>query len=190
MIRSTERPADRRPIPAPRSTDSPQVQLEPLPRLEWSLATEVHPLVHEGRSPASLRTGWIHRAPEEHVLTLFRKLGQSGRSLPAPWWLTALDRGSLPSRASGFAVEDELHAALGDRSGWFFVPWVETGQSGYWEYGPSDRAPLVEPTTVVLTDEHPGWANVVAAHGGQPPVPVPVNGAEGLVSALSWIESW
>ncbi|QGK72491.1 hypothetical protein GIY23_22055 [Allosaccharopolyspora coralli] len=177
-------------MPSPRCSGVRDVQLEPLPRLEWSLATEVHPLVHEGRSPASLRTGWVHRAPEEQVLTLFRKLGRSGRPLPAPWWLTALDRGLLPSRAAGFAVEDELHAVLGDRAGWFFVPWVETGQSGYWEYGPSDRAPLIEPTTVVLTDEHPGWANAFAAHDGRRPVPVPVNGADGLLSALPWIESW
>ncbi len=184
---SSERPA----IPArTRRGLSGEVSLEPVPRLEWSLATEQHPAVHEASGPAALRCSWIHRAPEDQVLSLFRKLDGSARKLAAPWWLRALDQGELPSRAAAFDIEDELHALLGSRVGWIFVPWSGVGEAGYWEYGPSDREPMKMPTTVALTDEHPGWINVVAAHAETAGLPLPVRGASALVQALPRIESW
>jgi hypothetical protein len=166
------------------------VQLVPVPRLEWSLATEAHPPALEAATPASLRRSWIHTAPEEQVLDLFRKLHGAKRRLPAPWWLRALDRGEIESRDAAFAIEDEVHAVLGARPGWVFVPWAGVGEAGYWEYAPSDRAPMRMPTTMVLTDEHRGWLNVVPAHCDTEPVPVPVKQATGLVSLLPQIEAW
>ncbi|MCI2418897.1 hypothetical protein MOQ72_15750 [Saccharopolyspora sp. K220] len=161
-----------------------------MPRLEWSLATEAHPPALEAATPASLRRSWIHTAPEQQVLDLFRKLHGAQRRLPAPWWLRALDRGEIPSRGAAFEIEDEVHAVLGARPGWVFVPWAGIGEAGYWEYAPSDRGAMKMPTTVVLTDEHPGWLNVVAAHGDTEPVPVPVKQAAGLISMLPQIEAW
>ena len=184
MMRSTERA-----VPAQRSSRN-DVHLEPVPRLEWSLATEIHPRASEPVGPASLRCSWIHSAPQDQVLALFRKLNGSARRLPAPWWLRALDRGEIPSRVSAFEFEDEVHALLSARDGWVFVPWAGPGESGYWEYGPSDRAPMKAPTTVVFTDKHPGWVHVVAAHHDAAPLPVPVDRAPGLLSALPRVESW
>lgn len=167
-----------------------QVRLEPEPRLEWSLATEQHPPVHDAAGPAAVRCSWIHRAPEDQVLSLFRKLDGSARQLPAPWWLRALDREELPSRAAAFDIEDEIHALLGSRDGWIFVPWGDVGETGYWEYGPSDREPMTMPTTVVLTDGHPGWIDVVAAHAETTGLPQPVRGTSALARVLPRIESW
>ncbi|GAB3287141.1 hypothetical protein [Parasphingorhabdus pacifica] len=166
------------------------MQLEPVPRLEWSLATEAHPPVLEGAAPSSLRCSWIHRASEEQVLTLFRKLNGAHHKLPAPWWLRALDRGELPSRNAAFEFEDDLHELLTGRPGWFFVPWPIIGETGSWEYGPSDRGPVKTPTTVVLTDRHPGWVNVIPAHSERAPQPHRVGGIDELRSALPHIESW
>ncbi|GAA0531593.1 hypothetical protein GCM10009533_33450 [Saccharopolyspora spinosporotrichia] len=195
MVRSAERPtAQAQPDPARRSRQHPRpgtdVHLEPVPRLEWSLATEIHPLVDEPARPAALRNSWIHTAPEEQVLELFRRLQGARRRLPAPWWLRALDRGELPSRARAFELEDEVHTLLTGRPGWVFVPWRALGEVGYWEYGPSDRGPMKAPTTVLFTDQHPGWVHVFAAHRDTSPLPVPVDRAPGLLSALPQIESW
>ncbi|GAA2816055.1 hypothetical protein [Saccharopolyspora taberi] len=183
-MRSTERAV---PVPQDPRDD---VHLEPVPRLEWSLATEVHPPAREPVAPVSLRCSWIHTAPEDQVLELFRKLNGSARRLPAPWWLRALDRGEIPSRAKGFEIEDEVHALLSRREGWVFVPWAGLGETGYWEFGPSDRAQMKAPTTVVFTDQHLGWVEVVAAHQDNPPLPLPVDRAPGLLSALPQVESW
>jgi hypothetical protein len=166
------------------------VQLEAVPRLEWSLATESHPPALEAATPASLRRSWIHTAPEKQVLDLYRKLNGSTHRLPAPWWLRALDRGDLPSRAAAFTIEDEVHAVLGKRAGWVFVPWAGIGEAGFWEYAPSDRGPMKMPTTVSLTDDHRGWLNAVPAHRDGTPVPVSIQGVTHLVSALPQIESW
>ncbi|MDR7302117.1 hypothetical protein [Haloactinomyces albus] len=168
------------------------VRLEPLPRLEWSLATEFSPPEGEALSPESTRHGWIHRAPEHQVLTLFRRLnGSSAGHLPAPWWLPALDRGELPSRAAAFSLEDTLHTLLTSRSGWVFIPWVAPGETVYWEYGPSDRTPMTMPTTVVLTDRHPGWMNVVPAHTDTTPAqPFPIRTVAELERLLPRVESW
>ena len=190
IVRSTERSI----VPAQR-TASPgrqyaEVHLEPVPRLQWSLATEAHPPVLEGTAPSSLRCSWIHRAPEEQVLALFRKLNDSRHRLPAPWWLRAIDRGELPSRSAAFELEDSIHALLTSRSGWVFVPWTIIGETGYWEYGPSDRGPVKMPTTIMLTDQHPGWVHVTPAHADQAPQPHRVGGVDELHVLLSWIESW
>lgn len=167
------------------------VRLEPLPRLEWSLAMEANPgSAEEATSPAALRCSWIHRAPEDQVVELYRKLGSTQRELPAPWWLKALDRAELPSRAAAFEIEDDVHALLTTRPGWVFVPWGAVAEAGYWEYGPSDREPMTMPTTVVLTDQHPGWINVVPAHSDSTTLPLPINGVTGLASALAQIETW
>lgn len=167
-----------------------EVLLEPVPHLEWSLATEAHPPPPEPATPASLRRSWIHRATEGQVLGLYRKLHGSDRRLPAPWWLRALDRGEIESRAAAFEIEDEVHHVLSNRPGWVFVPWAGISEAGFWEYAPSDRAPMMMPTTVVLTDEHRGWLSVVPAHRDTPPLPVPISGMPGLVAALPQIETW
>lgn len=167
------------------------VRLEPLPHLEWSLAAESSPPDNETVSPETTRHGWIHRTPEHQVLTLFRRLNGSAGRLPAPWWLTALDRGELSSRAAAFSLEDTLHTLLTSRPGWVFVPWVGLGETVYWEYGPSDRAPMTMPTTVVLTDRHPGWVDVVPAHTDTAPArPIPIRTMAGLERALPQVESW
>lgn len=171
------------------ATSREDVRLEPVPRLEWSLAAEGHPLPLSGASPISLRRSWVHKAPEAQVLELFRKLNGSARRLPAPWWLRALDRGELPSRQAAFDVEDAVHAAL-QRPGWVFVPWVGVGESGFWEYAPSDRGAVQVPTAVVLTDEHPGWLNALPPHAEGPAQPVRVAGPDELVAQLAVIEAW
>ncbi|WP_246536088.1 hypothetical protein [Saccharopolyspora endophytica] len=165
------------------------VQLEPVPRLEWSLATEAHPPATEAATPASLRRSWIHTASERQVLELFRKLNGAKRRLPAPWWLRALDRGDLASRAEAFQIEDQVHAVLSARSGWVFVPWVGISEAGYWEYAPSDRGSVKMPTAIVLTDEHEGWLNVVPAYRDEEPLPVPTSTTT-LLSLLPQVEVW
>ncbi len=166
------------------------VHLEPVPRLEWSLAAEAHPSVAEATTPSALRCSWLHRAPEEQVLTLFRKLDGAAHELPAPWWLPALDRGEISTRTAAFDLEDDVHRLLTSRPGWVFVPWAGVGETGYWEYGPSDREPRKMPTTVALTNEHPGWINVVAAHADVAPLPLPVGMADGLLVILPQVEAW
>ncbi|WP_233626521.1 MULTISPECIES: hypothetical protein [unclassified Saccharopolyspora] len=191
MVHSTECFEDRR-NPLPSRRFPPEVHLEPVPRLEWSLATEAHPqpAIAQAAAPAALRRSWIHTAPQRKVLELYRQLnGPSGR-LPAPWWLRALDRGELGSRAEGFAVEDAVHALLTGSSGWVFVPWAGVGETGYWEYAPSERGGRQAPTTVSLTDQHPGWLHVVPASTDQPPAPRAVDGPGGLRTALPEVESW
>ncbi|RRO13670.1 hypothetical protein EIL87_22010 [Saccharopolyspora rhizosphaerae] len=169
--------------------DGNDVQLEPVPRLEWSLATESHPTPTEAATPASLRRSWIHTASENQVLGLYRKLNGAQRRLPAPWWLRALDRGDLSSRAEAFAIEDEAHTVLSSRPGWVFVPWADISEAGYWEYAPSDCGSVTMPTTVVLTDEHEGWLNVVPAYRDEEPLPIPTSTAS-LLSLLPQVESW
>ncbi|WP_019856344.1 hypothetical protein [Actinopolyspora mortivallis] len=167
------------------------MNLIPIPRLEWSLAAESVPPTSEAESPEAVRCGWIHTAPERHVLDLFRRLDDSASRLPVPWWLRALARGELASRAEGFAFEDEVHALLTGREGWIFVPWSTAGEIGYWEYTPSDRPPMTVPTTVTLTDRHPGWLDILPAqvdNGNRVAVPEP--GVEGLEAMLPRIESW
>lgn len=181
-------------LPKPRTSAVPRrpsknVHVEALPRLEWSLVVE-EPPVAEAAAPSSLRHGWIHKAPQEQVLHLFRKLSASNRPLPAPWWLGPLDRGELPSRSAGFAVEDDLHQMLTTRDGWVFVPWASAGESGYWEFSPSDRYPMSVPTTVSMTAEHRGWVDVVPAYSETAPTPIRMSSLAEIAERLPAIESW
>lgn len=173
---------------APEDAD---VHLIPLPRLEWSLVTESETDLAAATAPKCLRRGWIHTAPEARVLELFRRLDESAEKLPAPWWLRPLVRGELSSRTQAHELEDEVHALLASRPGWVFVPWGNAGEIGYWEYGPSDRAPMVAPTTVTLTEQQPGWISVVPAHtDSSAVVTVPAHQLTNLSALLPRIESW
>lgn len=172
--------------PAPRSA----VRVEPLIGLEWSQAIEMWG-AEDATTPAEARRAWLHRAPESQVLTLYRSIRQADPRAPAPWWLRALAEGSLASRTEGFAVEDRVAKLLSTRSGWVFVPWATEGSSGYWEYVPSERK-LFEPgmpTTLILTDRHPGWIDVLRVHAGQTPDPVAVAGLADLRANLARFES-
>lgn len=187
MVRSDEfTPTD-----APDSPSFCGVYVEPLPDLEWSLTTESHPPCSLAVGPDSLRNGWIQRAPEQRVLELFHRLNGSGSELAAPWWLRALGRGDIGSRATAFELEDRLHTLLASRAGWVFVPWANPGEVGYWEYSPSERAATMTPTTVILTDGHSGWIDVVPAHADPAGAAgVAMNGLAGLSQALPEIECW
>ncbi|MEU4801574.1 hypothetical protein [Actinosynnema sp. NPDC023587] len=133
--------------------------------LEWSHAIEPAGGAGLSTAPAQSRRAWIHRADEQQVLALYRAVGGAA---PAPWWLRALDRGKLPSRAAGFAVEDEVTALLAARPGWVFVPWATEGEVGYWEFVPSESGVYgpADPTTVQFTDRHAGWVDLLPAHRG------------------------
>ncbi|MBW4715533.1 hypothetical protein [Saccharothrix obliqua] len=162
----------------PRQRDH-ALRVEPMMALEWSHAIEpAGGGVGIAATPAQSRRAWIHRADEQQVLVLYRAVGGDA---PAPWWLRALDRGELPSRAAGFAVEDEVTALLVARPGWVFVPWAADGEVGYWEFVPSESGVYgpAEPTTVQFTDRHPGWVDLIPAHRGPGPrQPVPLTTAE------------
>src|SRR5690625_1632383 len=103
--------------------DTAGVHLQPVPGLEWSLATESPTRTTGASSPAAARCSWLHTAAEGRVLALFRKLDGLSEQLPSPWWLRALAHGRLPDRATAFRIEDEIHAVLAERPGWVFVPW-------------------------------------------------------------------
>jgi hypothetical protein len=45
------------------------------------------------------------------------------------------------------------------------------------------------PTTVVNTDRHDGWIDVLPAHSGTTPEPIPVAGLAGLRSRLGEFEA-
>lgn len=112
-------------------------------------------------------------------------------SVPAPWWLRALAREDLASREAGFRVEDRIAQLLGPRPGWEFVPWAADGESGYWEFMPSERgrSGYAVPTTLLNTDRHPGWIDVLPAHSGATPAPIAVHGPAGLRSRLGEFEA-
>ncbi|RKT51745.1 hypothetical protein [Saccharothrix australiensis] len=151
----------------PRQRDH-ALRVVPMMALEWSQAIEPAGSAGLATEPAQTRRAWIHRADEQQVLALYRAVGGDA---PAPWWLRALDRGGLPSRAAGFAVEDEVSDLLARRPGWVFVPWAADGEVGYWEFVPSESGVCgpAEPTTVQFTDRHPGWVDVLPAHRGPGP---------------------
>src|ERR1044072_5890279 len=111
--------------------------------LEWAQAVE-QPAVGSARRPAEARRGWLHRAPEREVLSRYRIAIEVDPDLPAPWWLRALAVGPRGPRAEAFAVEDRVARLLDARTGWVFVPWGVDGDTGYWEYMPSERT-LTEP---------------------------------------------
>jgi hypothetical protein len=187
--RSEERSAERGPA-RDLEPDRP-IRVEPLLGLEWSRAVEPTGPIGAARRPSQVRRAWIHRAPETQVVNLYKATRAVMTDVPAPWWLRALSADRLQSRLGGFAVEDQVSDLLIARSGWFYMPWTAPGEDGYWEYLPSDRTttgrPLV-PTTLIYTDRHDGWLDVVPAHAdGQPP-PIPVAGGNDLRARLAELE--
>ena len=125
------------------------------------------------------------------MLALYRAIQAADPDAPAPWWLRALAAGDLETRLEGYTVEDRVAKLLSARSGWVYVPWPADGDSGFWEYVPSERK-LTEPgvpTTLMLTDRHAGWIDVVRVHAGDSPAPVAVAGLADLRANLARVES-
>ncbi|WP_177216927.1 hypothetical protein [Amycolatopsis arida] len=162
-----------------------------MPGLEWSNAIELPRVVTSAGKPAELRRAWVHRAPEQQVLALYRAACAEGEPVPSPWWLRAVAAGTLPSREDGFRIEDRIAQLLGRRPGWEFVPWAADGESGYWEFLPSEGGPraLRIPTTLLTTDRHTGWIDVLPAHSGPAPQPIAVAGLAGLRARLGEFEA-
>ncbi|MGW5051188.1 hypothetical protein [Actinokineospora sp. NPDC004072] len=166
------------------------VHVEPLIGLEWSQALD-QPSARAAAAPADARGSWVHRAPEPQVVALFRAASAADPNLPAPWWLRAVADGTLASRREGFVVEDRVAKLLAARPGWVFVPWGMDGNTGYWEFMPSERT-LGEPgvpTTLVHTHRHPGWIDVFAVHARVAPPPIAVAGLADLRANLARLES-
>jgi|GEM_PF-2070111 len=162
-----------------------------MPGLGWSQAVELPRGDVQATTPADVRRAWIHNADVTQVLSVFRA-ARAGRRPPAsPWWLRALAAGTLHSRAAGFAVEDAVAALLSQRNGWVYVPWAQDGESGFWEYSPSEHADAgrPNPTTVLHTDRHAGWIDVLPAHGDTPPTPVAVAGTAELRGRIEEFET-
>ncbi|MFF4594877.1 hypothetical protein [Amycolatopsis sp. NPDC001319] len=170
---------------------APQPRLEPMLDLEWSQAIELPRFAQPAMKPGDLRQAWVHRAAEDLVLALYRRASGMQGPLPAPWWLRAVASGRLESRELGFRIEDRIQQLLSRRSGWEFVPWAADGESGYWEFMPSERGKSGHsvPTTVLNTDRHPGWIDVLPAHTGTTPHPIAVSGLAGLRSRLGEFEA-
>ncbi|WP_153036529.1 hypothetical protein [Amycolatopsis sp. YIM 10] len=177
-------------IPAQRPA-SRQPRLEPMVGLEWSQAIELPRIVAGAGKPSDIRRAWVHRAPEDQVLALYRATAAGGDVVPAPWWLRAVVAGELDSRESGFRVEDRIGQLLGRRPGWEYVPWAADGESGYWEFMPSERGAAGHriPTTVLNTARHTGWIDVLPAHSGPTPNPIAVSGLAGLRARLGEFEA-
>ncbi|HEX4226425.1 MAG TPA: hypothetical protein VHZ97_28945 [Pseudonocardiaceae bacterium] len=169
------------------------IRVEPLLDLEWSRAVEPTGPIGAARRPSQTRRAWIHRAPEADVVSLYQRVLATGVQVNAPWWLRALAGGTLQSRMGGFAIEDQVSEVLDRRAGWAYMPWAGPGEDGYWEYVPSEldaaEVPLV-PTTVMFTDRHQGWLDVVLAHAGHPSAaPLPLAGPADLRSRLELLEN-
>ena len=168
------------------------LRVEPLLGLEWSQAIEQWGGEQDATTPAETRRSWLHRAPEPQVLTLYRAIQEADPAAPAPWWLRALAAGTLTSRLEGFKVEDRVSKLLAARTGWVYVPWGADGDSGFWEYVPSERKlsqPGV-PTTLMLTDRHTGWIDVIRVHPSEAtPAPIAVAGLADLRANLARVES-
>jgi hypothetical protein len=189
-VADTSPPTDIAP-PGDSSRPTKELRVEPTIALEWSQAIEQWG-GERATSPADARGAWVHRAPEQHVLAFYLAAREHDPELPAPWWLRALAAGSIRSRTEGFAVEDRVAKLLATRPGWVFVPWAAEGDSGFWEYMPSERALTVPgvPTTLTLTDRHTGWIDVVAVHGGDAAPPaITVAGLADLRANLARFES-
>jgi hypothetical protein len=171
--------------------DARNPTLEPLDLLQWAQAIELSRDIVSATKPAEMRRAWIHRAPESEVLALFKAVNAGGEPVPAPWWLYALADGRLDSRETGFRVEDRTAQLLSRRPGWEFVPWAADGESGYWEFMPSEGGPSGHriPTTVLNTSRHEGWIDVLPAHSGTTPEPIAVAGLAGLRSRLGEFEA-
>ncbi|MCR3720507.1 hypothetical protein LY15_002481 [Prauserella flava] len=174
-----------------RSRDDTSLSLEPMVGLEWSQAIELPLVTGDAASPADLRVAWVHRAPLGQVLALYRAAGRGGATVPSPWWLRALADGTLESRDAGFRIEDRVHNLLSRRPGWEFVPWAAGGESGYWEFMPSEGTGENRrtPTTIVNTSRHTGWIDMLPAHEAAAPEPVPIAGPAELRARLGEIEA-
>ncbi|EHR53841.1 hypothetical protein SacmaDRAFT_5727 [Saccharomonospora marina XMU15] len=170
-------------------TDLPR--LEPMVELEWATAIEQPRDVGKAVRPADIRTAWVHRAPEERVLALFRSARELYQPVPSPWWLRAVADGTLARRSDGFLVEDRIDRLLARRPGWEYVPWAADGESGYWEFMPSEggRSGHRIPTTILNTDRHSGWIDVLPAHSGATPAPIAVAGLAGLRARMGEFEA-
>ncbi|WP_253864578.1 hypothetical protein [Prauserella halophila] len=159
--------------------------------LEWSQAIELPLVSGDAASPADLRKAWVHRGPLSQVLALYRAVQKSDEPVPSPWWLRALSDGRLESREAGFRVEDRVHKLLSRRPGWEFVPWADDGESGYWEFMPSEGTGgnRRTPTTIVNTSRHTGWIDMLPAHAAATPEPAAIDGLAGLRARLGEIEA-
>ncbi|MFC4005326.1 hypothetical protein ACFS2C_26010 [Prauserella oleivorans] len=159
--------------------------------LEWSQAIELPRVVGDAAEPADLRKAWVHRAPEDKVLALYRAACAGDEPVPCPWWLRALAAGTLAHREDGFRIEDRVHRLLSRRPGWEFVPWAADGESGYWEFMPSEggRGGRRTPTTILNTSRHTGWIDVLPAHSGPTPEPLAIAGPGGLRARLGELEA-
>lgn len=166
------------------------VHVEATAGLQWSQAIALPTSVAGARDPAGLRAAFVHRAPQEQVLALYRSASVHG-DVAAPWWLRALDRGAISSRVEALRIEDRVTQLLAPRPGWEFVPWAADGESGYWEFIPSERAQsgFTVPTTLLMTDRHAGWIDVLPAHWRATPEPLAVDGVGALRSRLGEIEA-
>jgi hypothetical protein len=107
--------------------------------LRRSPAIELPRVAASATKPSEIRRAWVHRAPEDHVIALFRASSANGGPVPAPWWSRAVARGELEFRSNGFRIEDRIAQILGPRPGWEYVPWAADGESGYWEFMPSEQ---------------------------------------------------
>jgi hypothetical protein len=168
------------------------IRVEPLINLEWSRAVEPTGPIGAARRPSQVRRAWIHRAPESQVVNLYKSARAVVGEMSAPWWLRALAAGRLQSRLGGFAVEDQVSELLVARTGWFYMPWTAPGEDGYWEFLPSDETNagrLLVPTTLMFTDRHNGWLDVVPAHADGPPEPIAVRGPADLRTRLDELEA-
>lgn len=174
-----------------RDGDETPPSLEPMVGLEWSQALELPLAAGDAANPAELRLTWVHRGPIDQVLSLYRTVCRSGDGIPAPWWLRALADGTLESRDAGFRVEDRVHRLLTRRPGWEFVPWADYGESGFWEFIPSEGTGERRrtPTTIVNTARHTGWIDVIGAHTTASPQPTAVDGFAALRARLGEIEA-
>lgn len=179
---------------SPQSPRGSQLRVEPTAGLQWSQALELPSSAAAATTPAGIRRAFLHRAPETQVMALYREAcgnTDGSHAVPAPWWLRALARGELDSRTTAFRIEDRIAQLLEPRTGWEYVPWAADGESGYWEFVPSERGPsgYRVPTTLQLTDRHDGWIDVLPAHSGATPEPVAISGLSGLRSRLGEIEA-
>ena len=185
--------AEQRRSSNPQSSTRPAagaLRVEPMIGLEWSQAIEQWG-GEDATVPAQARRSWLHRAPEQQVVALYRTIRAADPAAPAPWWLRAIAAGTLETRADGFAVEDRVAKLLAARPGWVYVPWNTDGDSGFWEFVPSERQLTVPgvPTTLMLTDRHSGWLDVYPVHAGPAPEPSAVRGFADLRENLAHFES-
>jgi hypothetical protein len=169
----------------------PTPRVEPTMALEWAQAVE-QTAVDSARTPADGRRGWLHQAPEKEVLARYLDAIGIDPALPAPWWLRALAAGKIDSRAKAYSLEDGVARVLDSRPGWVFVPWGADGDTGFWEYMPSERtlSEPGEPTTLVLTDRHDGLIDIYPVHAGEVHrLPIAVDGLADLGANLARIEA-